>query len=267
MWEMDYKESCVLKNWCFWTVVLEKTLESPLDYKEIQPVHPKGDQSWMFIGRTDADAESPILWSPDRKSWFIWKDPDAGKDWRWEEKGMTEDEMVGWHHWLNRHEFEWTPGVGDGQGGLACCCPWGCKELDTNERLNWTEPRSQNLCHQCQASVKLQLALHLLLVIILQFYNLAPPLPSSLSNSSCLFTHCGLLCDIYCTVPLWSSRYCTIWLKMSYFYLFVMYYLCKKYYKPFTVQYWGGERKILNLWCFFLSALIASWKPHSHDLI
>ena len=133
--------------------------------------------------------------------------------------------------------------------------------------LNWTEPRSQNLCHQCQASVKLQLALHLLLVIILQFYNLAPPLPSSLGNSSCLFTHCGLLCDIYCTVPLWSSRYCTIWLKMSYSYLFVMYYLCKKYYKPFTVQYWGGERKILNLWCFFLSALIASWKPHTHDLI
>ena len=103
--ELDYKESWVLKNWCFWTVVLEKTLESPLDGKEIQPVHPKGNQSWIFIGRTDAEAETPILWPPDAKSWLIWKDPDAGKDWRDEEKGTTEDEMVGWHHWLNGHEF------------------------------------------------------------------------------------------------------------------------------------------------------------------
>ena len=106
MWELDYKESWALKNWCFWTVVLEKTLESPLDCKEIQPVHPGGDQSWVFIGRTDAEAETPILWPPDMKNWLIWKDSDAGKDQRREEKGTTEDEMVGWHHWLNGHEFE-----------------------------------------------------------------------------------------------------------------------------------------------------------------
>ena len=139
MWELDYKESWALKNWYFWTVVLEKTLESPLDYKEIQPVHPKGDQSWIFIGRTDAEAETPILWPPDAKSWLIWKDPDARKDWRQEEKGMTEDEMVGWHHWLSGHRFGWTPGIGDGQGGLACCGSWGHKESDTTERLNWTQ--------------------------------------------------------------------------------------------------------------------------------
>ena len=114
MWELDYKESWAPKNWCFWTVVLEKTLESPLDCKEIQPVHPKGNQSWMFIGRTDVEAEIPILWPPDVKNWLIWKDPDAGKDWRREEKGTIEDDMVGWHHQLNGHEFEWTLGVGDG---------------------------------------------------------------------------------------------------------------------------------------------------------
>ena len=113
MWESDYKESWMLKNWCFWTVVLEKTLQSPLDCKVIQPVHPKGDQSWTFIGRTDAEAETPILWPPDVKSWLIWKDPDAEKDWRREEKGMTENEMVGWHHRLDGHGFGWTPGVGD----------------------------------------------------------------------------------------------------------------------------------------------------------
>ena len=106
MWELDYKESLAPKNWCFWTVVLEKTLESPLDCKEIQPVHPKGNQSWMFIGKTDAEAETPILWPPDAKNWLIWKDHDSGKDWRWEEKGMTEEEMIGWHHQLNGHEFE-----------------------------------------------------------------------------------------------------------------------------------------------------------------
>jgi len=106
MWELDYKEGRVPKNWCFWTVVLEKTLESPLDCKEIQLVHPKGNQSWVFIGRTDAEVETPILWPPDAKNWLIWKGPDAGKDWRQEEKGTAEDEMVGWHHWLNGHEFE-----------------------------------------------------------------------------------------------------------------------------------------------------------------
>ena len=105
MWELDYKESWVLKNWCFWTVMLEKTLESLLDCKEIQPVHPKGNQSWIFIGRTDAEAETPILWPPYAKSWLVWKDPDAGKGWKWEEKGMTENEMVGWYHWLSGHEF------------------------------------------------------------------------------------------------------------------------------------------------------------------
>ena len=123
MWEFDYKESWVPKNWCFWTVVLDKTLESPLDCKEIQPVNPKGDQSWVFIGRTDAEAEALILWPPDVKSWLIWKDPDTGKDWRREEKGTTEDEMVGWHHQLDRHEFEQAPRVGDGQGSLTCCSP------------------------------------------------------------------------------------------------------------------------------------------------
>ena len=140
MRELDYKESWAPKNWCFWTVVLEKTLKSPLDCKEIQPVHSK-DQSWVFFGRTDVEAETPILWPPNVKSWLIWKDPDAGKDWQQEEKGMTEDEMVGWHHRLDGHGFGWTPGVGDGQGDLACCGSWGHKESDTTEWLNWTELR------------------------------------------------------------------------------------------------------------------------------
>ena len=128
------------EEWCFWTVVLEKTLESPLDCKEIQPVHPKGDNSWVFIGRTDAEAETPILWPPDAKSWLVWKDPDAGKDWNQEEKGVTEDEMVGWHHWLDGHEFEQALGVGDGQGGLLCCSPW-VHRVGHNwaTELNWAE--------------------------------------------------------------------------------------------------------------------------------
>ena len=117
MWELDYKESWVAKDWCFWTVVLEKVLKSPLDCKQIHPLNPKGNQSWIFIGGTDA----PIFWPPDVKNWLIVKDPDAGKDWSEKNKGMTEDEMVGWHHRLNGHEFEQAPGVGDGQGGLACC--------------------------------------------------------------------------------------------------------------------------------------------------
>ena len=133
MWELDYKES-----WCFWTVLLEKTLESPLDSKELKLVHPKGNQSWIFIGRTDAEAETPILWPPDMKSRLIGEDPDTGKDWRQEEKGTTEDEMVGWHHWLDAHEFEQVLGVGDGQGSLAWCSLWGHKESDTAEQLNWT---------------------------------------------------------------------------------------------------------------------------------
>ena len=139
MWELDYKESWVLKNWSFWTVVLEKTLESPLDCKEIQPVHAKGDPSWMFIWRTDVEAETPILWPPDVNSWLIGKGPDAGKDWRQEKKGTTEDEMVGWHHQLHGHGFGWTLAVSDGQGGLACCGSWDHKELHTTEWLNWTE--------------------------------------------------------------------------------------------------------------------------------
>ena len=138
MWELDCEESWPLKNWCFWTVVLEKTPESPLDWKEIQPVHSKGDQSWVFIGKTDAKAETPILWPPHVKSWLIGKDSDVGRDWGQEEKETTEGEMAGWHHWLDGHEFGWTPGVGDGQGGLACWDSWGRKESDTTEQLNWT---------------------------------------------------------------------------------------------------------------------------------
>ena len=133
MWEVNHKESWALNNWCSWTVVLEKTLESPLDCKEIQLVHPKENQSWMFIGRTDAEAEVPILWPPDGKNRLIGKDPDDGKDWRQEEKGTTENVMVGWHHRLDGHEFEQALGVGDGQGSLVRCSPWGRKESDTTE--------------------------------------------------------------------------------------------------------------------------------------
>ena len=136
MWELDYKESWAPKHRCFWTVVLEKTLESPLDCKEIQPVYPKGDQSWVFIGRTDVEAETPVLWPPDVKSWLIWKHPDAGKDWGQEEKGTTEDEMAGWHHWLNGLGFGWTPRFGDGQAWHAAV--HGVAKSRT--RLsNWTE--------------------------------------------------------------------------------------------------------------------------------
>ena len=127
MWELDHKESWVPKNWCFWTVVLEKTLESPLDCKEIKPVSPKGNQSWMFIVRTDDEAETPELWPPDLKNWLTGKDPDTGKDWGQEAKGTTEGEMVGWHHWLNGHEFEQTQGDSKRQRLLACCCSWDCK--------------------------------------------------------------------------------------------------------------------------------------------
>ena len=137
MWELDCEESWALKNWCFWTVVLEKTLESPLDCKEIKQVHPKGNQSWIFIGRTDAEAETPKLWPPHEK-WLIWKDPKAGKHPRQEEKGTTEDEMTGSHHQLKGHEFEWTLGVSDGQGGLACYSPWG-RRVSRTEWLNWIE--------------------------------------------------------------------------------------------------------------------------------
>ena len=134
MWELNHKDDWVLKNWCFWTMVLEKTLASPLDCK-IKPVNSKGNQSWIFIGRTDAKVEAPIFWPPDWKSWLI-KYPDAGKDWRRQEKGMTENEIVGWHHRLTGHEFEQALGGGEGQGRLACCNPWGHKESDMTVRLN-----------------------------------------------------------------------------------------------------------------------------------
>ena len=146
LWELDYKESWMPKNWSFWTVVLE----SPLDSKEIQPVHPKGNQSWIFIGKTDAEAETSILCPPDVKNWLIWKDSDAGKDWRQEEKGMTEDVMVGWHHWLEGHELEEAQGVGDGQGSLVCCSPWDSKELDRNEQLNWVYVCVLGLVRLCE---------------------------------------------------------------------------------------------------------------------
>ena len=129
---------------------LEKTLESPLDCKEIQPVHPEGNQCWIFIGRTDAKAEAPIFWPPDAKNWLVRKGPDAGKDSRQEEKGMTEGEMVGWHPWHDGHEFEQALGDGDGQGSLACCSPWGHKESDMTEWLNWTDCRYL-WCAGCQA--------------------------------------------------------------------------------------------------------------------
>ena len=138
MWELDHKNCWASKNWCFWTVVLKETHESPLDCKEIKLVNFKGNQPWIFIGRTDAEAEDPILQPPDVKNWLTGKGPDAGKDWRQEEKGTTEEEMVGWHHWLNGLEFEQASGVGDGQGSLVCCSPWGRKESDTTEWLNWT---------------------------------------------------------------------------------------------------------------------------------
>ena len=146
MWELDHRESWAPKNWCFWNMVFENTLESPLDCKDIMPINPKGNQSWIFIGRTDA--ETPILWPPYAKNWLIRKDPDAGNNWRQPpasplkaspSKGMTENEMVGWHHWLDGHEFEQAPGTGARQESLGCCNQWSHKESDMTERLNWTE--------------------------------------------------------------------------------------------------------------------------------
>ena len=139
MWELDCEESWALKNWCFWTVVLEKTLQSPLDCKEIQPVHSERDQPWDFFVRNDAEAETPVLWPPHAKSWLPGKDSNGGRDWGQEEKGTTEDDMAGWHHRLDGCESEWTPGVGDGPGGLACCDSRARKESDMTEQLSWTE--------------------------------------------------------------------------------------------------------------------------------
>ena len=157
MWELDYKEGWMPKNWCFWTVVLEKTLESPLDCKEIQPVNLKGNQHWIFIGRTDAEA--PILWPPDAKSRVIGKDPDAGKG--QEEKGKTEDEVVGWHHRLNGHEFEQAPGDDEGQGSLACCSPWGPRESDTTELLNNSHDKMQSSHWLLSPPIKQHLSGHI----------------------------------------------------------------------------------------------------------
>ena len=145
-------EGWVPKNWCFWTVVLDKTLKNTMDSKEIKPVHPKGYQSWLFIGRTDAKAEAPVLWPPDVKNWLIGKDPDTGKDWRQEEKGTTEDEMVGWHRGLNGHGVEQTQGDGEGQGSLACCSPWGPKESDLTEQLSWTDEGLKPVLFKCNQS-------------------------------------------------------------------------------------------------------------------
>ena len=155
----------VLKNWCFWTVVLEKTLASPLVCKELKPVHPKGNQSWIFVWRTDAEAEAPVLWLPDAKSWLIGKDPDAGKNWRQEEKGTIEDETVGWHYQLNGHEFEQAPGDGEGQGSLACYSPWGRKEWDTTEWVNDKTFRLLCSCGKKKNSVRLSLHIQPLVYI------------------------------------------------------------------------------------------------------
>ena len=166
LWELEHKEGRAWKSWCFQTVVLEVTLESPLDHKEIKPVNPKGNQPWIFIGRTDAEAEAPILGPPDVKNWLSGKDPNAGKAWRQEEKGTTEDEMVGWHHGLNGHESEQAPGGGEGQGSLACCNPWVGHDLATEQQKNltvnkkntlwtgWVYPRNKRLTQHSKKSVE-----------------------------------------------------------------------------------------------------------------
>ena len=151
MWELDCKEVWAPKNWCFWTVVLEKTLESPLDSKEIKPVNREGNQLWIFIERTDAEVEAPILWPPDAKSWFIGKDPDAGKDSKQEEKGMIGEEMDGWHHQLEGHEFEQAPRDGEGQGSLVCCSPWGHR-VGSNSATE--QPQLHDLVKYVQAMLK-----------------------------------------------------------------------------------------------------------------
>ena len=176
MWELDCEERWVPKNWCFWTVVLEKTLESPLDCKEIQPAHSKGDQSWDFFGRNDAKAETPVLWPSHVKSWLIGKDSDAGRDWGQEEKETTEDEMAGWHHRLDGRESEWTPGVDDGQGAVACCSSWGRKELQWANELNWLKNKlTKQFCYIVQRFQSIMLSVYLFtvvrpeIVILLQF--------------------------------------------------------------------------------------------------
>ena len=168
MWELDHKEGWAPKNWCFWTVVLEKTLESSLDCKEIKPVNPKGNQPWIFIGRSDAEAEAPILWPPDAKNWLFGKDPGARKDWRQEEKGMTEDGMVGWHHQLNGHGFEQVLGVGDGQGGLACFRgSWHASRGSQRVRHDWvTELIYIHMCMCIYVYISVCVCIHMYIYIM-----------------------------------------------------------------------------------------------------
>ena len=154
LWELDHKEGRALKNWCLWTVVLEKTLESTLDSKEIKPVNLKGNQPWILVGRTDAEAETLVFWSSDVNSWLLGKVPDAGKDWRQKEQRASEDEMAGWHHWCNGHELGQTSGDGEGQGGLACCSSWGCKKSETTVWLK------DNNKYQCLRIVGSQVVLY-----------------------------------------------------------------------------------------------------------
>ena len=176
MWELGHKDSWALKSWCFWTVVLEKVLQSPMDCKEIKPVSPKENQSSIFIGSTNAETEAPILWPLDEKGWLVRKDPDTGKDWR-QEKGRTEDEMVGWHHRLDEHEFEQALGVGDGQGSLMCCSPWGRKDSDMTERLNWTTfGKTSNLpYHSLSLSLSQLFLYHLYTIISVTHKNVNIP--------------------------------------------------------------------------------------------
>ena len=179
------------KNWCFWTVVLEKTLESPFDCRKIQPVHSEGHQPWVFFGRNDAKAETPVLWPPHAKSWLIGKDSDAGRDWGQEEKGTTEDEMAGWHHWLNGRESEWTLGVGDGQGGLVCCNSWGRKESDTTEQLNWTELLYRILLFSVKPQHESAIGIHISAPFWSSLPSPSPSHPSRLIQSPCLsFLNC-----------------------------------------------------------------------------
>ena len=170
MWELNHKEGWALKNWCFWVVVLEKTVENPLDCKEIKIVNAKGKQPWIFIGRTDAEAEGLILWTPDAKSQLIEKDPDAGKDWWQEEKGATEDEMAEWHHWLNGHEFEQTPEDGEGQGSLLCCTPLGHKKSQTRHG-DWTRCSNKNRVIWKDFSKKQNLPRRILLFLVWFHYS------------------------------------------------------------------------------------------------
>ena len=170
LWELDCEESWVLKNWCFWTVVLEKTPESPLDCKEIQPVHSKGDQSWVFFGRNDAKAETPVLWPSHAKCWLIGKDHDAGKDLGQEEKGTAEDEMAGWHHRLDGHEFEWIPGVGNGQEGLVCCKSWGARVgHDWATELNW---KDAVILYMCLCAIYIYIYIYSVFVCAFMWSNL-----------------------------------------------------------------------------------------------